>query len=85
MQLICLRTLYGKKPDVKRLRVLGCPVFVHKQTADTKLQPKAEEGVFVGYSTKANAYLVLVRNRLRTVRDLVFDEHLRTSKKMQEN
>ena len=68
-----------------KLRVLGCLVFVHEHGHTRKLNPKAVSGIFVGYSRKANAYLALVGGKVRTVRDLVFDEkfeHAVFSKKM---
>ena len=66
--------LHGKDPDLSRLRVIGCPVFVHEPIKGPKLRSKAVKGVLIGYSEKCNGYEVLVDGRVRTTRDLTFDE-----------
>jgi hypothetical protein len=61
--------LTGKKPDLCRLRVWGCTAFVLKTTAAgrKKLDTKALEGVFVGYSTVSKAWRVLIPSTGRVV------------------
>ena len=49
----------GTKPDLSHLRVFGCPAYVHiEKPARKKLQPKAWQGVFVGYAFDSPAYLI---------------------------
>ena len=41
----------GKKPDVSHLKVFGCIAYVHvPNELHTKLDPKAEKCIFIGYS-----------------------------------
>lgn len=41
----------GRKPDVSKLRVFGCPMFVHvPKEHHKKLDAKAWKGIFLGYS-----------------------------------
>ena len=41
----------GKKPDLSHLKVFGCIAYVHvPDELHTKLDPKAEKCIFIGYS-----------------------------------
>jgi hypothetical protein len=43
----------GKKPNVSHLKVFGCIAYVHVPEEKTsKLNPKAEKCIFIGYSSK---------------------------------
>ena len=53
-------SLYGVSPDLSKLRVPFCKVWYHTESND-KLDPRASEGIFVGYTKSANQYLVLTR------------------------
>ena len=56
---IPLQKVTGSKPDLSHLRVFGCPAFVHIESSRRrKLEPKAWQGVFVGYATDSPAYLI---------------------------
>jgi hypothetical protein len=47
----------GKKPDVSHLRVFGCITYVHvPDEKRSKLDPKAEKCIFIGYSLKQKGY-----------------------------
>jgi transposase InsO family protein len=71
---------FGKRPDVSRLRVFGCPVYVHvPKEKRHKLQPPAEKGFFVGYERGSKAYRVLVNGKVKISRDVTFDETPKTS------
>jgi hypothetical protein len=49
----------GLLPDLDRLRVFGCPCFVHiDKQLRRKLDDRAWKGVFVGYALDSPAYLV---------------------------
>jgi len=43
----------GKKLDVSHLRMFGCIVYVHvPEEKRSKLDPKVEKCIFIGYSLK---------------------------------
>jgi hypothetical protein len=43
----------GKEPDVSHLRVFGCITYMHvPDEKRSKLDPKAEKCIFIGYSLK---------------------------------
>jgi len=47
----------GKKPDVSHLRIFGCISYVHVPNEKrSKLDPKAEECIFIEYSSKQKRY-----------------------------
>ncbi|KMQ88628.1 retrovirus-related pol polyprotein from transposon tnt 1-94 [Lasius niger] len=65
----------GKKPNVKHLRIFGCKVFVTDTTPGKgKFQPRAKEGIFVGYSSESKAYRVWIptERRIHISRDVRF-------------
>lgn len=70
----------GHKPDLKHLKVWGCPAFVYVEQrgfAD-KLGDRAKEGIFVGYDESSKSYLIrLPDGQVHTSRDVVFDETFR--------
>ncbi|KAI3771062.1 hypothetical protein L6452_02215 [Arctium lappa] len=67
----------GRKPNVKFLRVFGCRCYVLNDRENlSKFQPKADEGIFIGYSLQSNAYRVY-NTRTKTViesANVTFDE-----------
>ena len=51
--------VHGAKPDLSRLRVFGCPAYVHvEKDSRRKLDPKAWMGVLVGYASDSPCLLV---------------------------
>ena len=47
----------GIKPDLSHLKVFGCIAYVHiPDELRTKLDPKAEKCVFIGYSLEQKGY-----------------------------
>ncbi|CAH9122363.1 unnamed protein product [Cuscuta epithymum] len=59
--------LFKRTPDISFFRVFGCKCFVlNDRNERSKMDPKAIEGVFIGYSTQSKAYRVYLRER-RTV------------------
>ena len=39
----------GTKPDLSRLRIFGCPFYIHiPKEKRTKLEPSRNKGIFVG-------------------------------------
>ena len=45
--------------DLSRLRVFGCPAYVHiDKSCRRKLDARAWKGVFVGYATDSPVWLV---------------------------
>ena len=74
--------VHGGKPDLSRLRVFGCPAYVHvEKSSRRKLDPKAWMGVLVGYASDSPCWLVYnpaTGNVIRT-QNARFDEHWRDS------
>ena len=67
----------GKKPNVSHLRVFGCIAYVHVPNEKrSKLNPKVEKCIFIGYSLKQKGYRCfnLSIRKLQVSRDVVFDE-----------
>ena len=72
------KAMNGWKPTISFLHVFGCRCFI-KNNRDqlTKFQPKADEAIFLGYSSKSKAYRVLNR-RTRVIEesfDVTFDDN----------
>ena len=66
-----------RKLSISKLSIFGCPVFMRKRDRDvSKLEPKALEGKFVGYTEGDNGYLVYVPNarKVVAVRDVIIKE-----------
>ena len=69
----------GIKPKLSnsKLSIFCCTVFMRKRDRDvSKLEPKALEGKFVGYTEGDNGYLVYVPNtrKVAAVRDVIIKE-----------
>ena len=69
----------GIKPKLSfsKLFIFGCPVFTRKRDRDVnKLEPKALEGKFVGFTEGDNGHLVYVPNtrKVVAVRDVIIKE-----------
>jgi hypothetical protein len=67
----------GRKPDLSHLKVFGCIAYVHVlDELRTKLDPKAEKCVFIGYSLEQKGYRCYnpITREMRVSRDVVFDE-----------
>ena len=65
------------KLSISKLSIFGCTVFMRKRDRDvSKLEPKALEGKFVGYTEGDNGYLVFVPNtrKVVAVRDVIIKE-----------
>jgi hypothetical protein len=67
---------HGRKPAVSHLWVFGCLAFVKELGHISKLDDKSTPGVFIGYTECSKAYRILDpgTQRVRTTRDVVFDE-----------
>jgi hypothetical protein len=67
---------HGRKPAVSHLRVFGCLAFGKELGHIGKLDDRSTPGVFIGYAEGSKAYRILDpgTQRVRTTRDVVFDE-----------
>jgi hypothetical protein len=67
----------GKKPNVSHLKMFGCIAYVHVlDEKRSKLDPKAEKCIFIGYSLEKKGYRCFnpSTQKLQVSRDVVFDE-----------
>jgi hypothetical protein len=67
----------SKKLDVSHLRMFGCIAYVHVHDEKrSKLDPKAEKCIFIGYSLKQKGYRCFNSStrKLQVNKDVVFDE-----------
>ncbi|MCO5562354.1 hypothetical protein L7F22_015980 [Adiantum nelumboides] len=70
----------GKKPNLSHLKLFGCIAYVHvPNELHTKLDPKAEKFIFVGYSIEQKGYRCYKcynpgTRELHVSRDVVFEE-----------
>ena len=69
----------GIKPKlpISKLSIFGCTVFMRKRDREvSKLEPKALEGKFVGYTEGENGYLVYIPNtrKVMAVRYVIIKE-----------
>jgi hypothetical protein len=67
---------HGRKPVVSHLRVFGCLALTKELGHIGKLDDRSTPGVFIGYAEGSKAYRILDpgTQRVRTARDVVFDE-----------
>ena len=68
---------YGVKPDVSYFRVFGSLCYAHvPKPLRRKLDSKARECIFVGYSSTSKAYRLwcLQKKKIVIARDVIFDE-----------
>jgi transposase InsO family protein len=52
----------GHPPDLSKFRIPFCRVWFHRKTSD-KMDPRAIEGVFIGYQSSKNHYMVMAKDR----------------------
>ncbi|MCO5599410.1 hypothetical protein L7F22_053513 [Adiantum nelumboides] len=67
----------GKKPDVSHFKVFGCIAYMHvPDEFRTKLDPKAEKCVLIGYSVEQKGYKCYnpITRQVRVSKDVLFDE-----------
>jgi len=67
----------GKKLDFSHLRMFGCITYVHVvKEKRSKLDPKAEKCIFIGYSLEQKGYRCFnpSTRKLQVNIDVVFDE-----------
>lgn len=79
---------FGKKPDLKHLRIFGCPIYIHiPKEKRTKLEPSRKRGIFVGYSETSKAYRIYIpgQRNIELSRDVIFDEDTAFKRSKDEN
>ena len=70
--------MFGKKPDLSHLRVLGCKCYVHIPNSNRqKLDQKCYEAIFIGYPGGTKGYKVydVKKDRFMISRDVSFFEN----------
>ncbi|KAG6623218.1 Copia protein [Phytophthora cinnamomi] len=70
-------TVYKSKPNVKHMRIFGCKAYVlTPKEKRLKWDPKAREGIFMGYEERSKAYRVydIEAGQVVISRDVTFDE-----------
>jgi hypothetical protein len=67
---------HGRKSRVSHLLVFGCLAFTKELAHISKLDDRSTLGVFIGYAEDSKAYRIIDpgTQRVRTARDVVFDE-----------
>jgi hypothetical protein len=68
---------FGSKPDISVLRAFGSTAFVHipKERRESKLLPRAEKGIMVGYPEYGKGYRILMPDGgIVMSRHVTFDE-----------
>ncbi|OWZ01134.1 Copia type Polyprotein [Phytophthora megakarya] len=75
--------LFGKKPDLTKVRVCGSVGFVYVPKRKNKLSPKAEPALLLGFAHTAPGYrlLHLRTGRIVEAKDVKFREDVTVSKK----
>lgn len=77
----------GRKPTVSFLKVFGCVAYYYiPKQIRSKFQPKAEKGIFIGYSKESRGYRVynIENSRIYAVRTAKFNELEKGSKLLSE-
>ena len=72
----------GRVPSVKFFRVFGCLAYFHiPKNHRNKLEPKADKGIFMGYSLRRQAYRIYKPDddKIIEVRTARFDETIKGS------
>ena len=72
-----LEIINGLRPSVKHMRVFGCRAFVlTPKEKRSKWDPKAREGLFMGYEEVSKAYRIydIEADQVVISRDVTFDE-----------
>lgn len=73
------QTLYGQKPDLSKLRVIGCLAYVHiPRELRHKLSVKSRRTSLIGYDDKTKAYRCFdpTTRKILISRDVVFNEQV---------
>jgi hypothetical protein len=67
---------YGKKPELKNLRIFGSKVFYKINTKLQKLDDRSREGIFIGYDEDGYTYRILDKEKGTIIysRDVKFYE-----------
>jgi hypothetical protein len=67
----------GKKPKIGHFRIFGCLTYSHVPSEKrTKLKPKTEKGILVGYSKTSKDFRIYIPSLRKTVvrRDVRYEE-----------
>jgi len=79
---------FGRKVNVKHLRVFGCPAYAHVPKAKRgKFDVKSEPRIFIGYCDNVKGYKLLdpVTKKISISGNVLFDEKFESVKQTQED
>ena len=64
-----------KKPDISNMHIFGSTCFAYIQNP-SKLEPRSEKGIFIGYDPQSPAYLIYFpeSEEIKRVRSVIFHE-----------
>ena len=70
--------LNGRTPSISHLRIFGCKCYVHDNGKNSlgKFDPRSDEAIFLGYSSRSKAYKVFNKttNKVEESIHVIFDE-----------
>src|ERR1044072_2606708 len=59
--------MVGKKPNVSYFKVFGAPCWIREPHHQSKFEPKAYEGIMIGYGLESHTYRVFNKNHHKIV------------------
>lgn len=73
---------YGYDPDLKKIKVFGCPVYslIHKEDRKGKLSERSKRLFLVGYCDNGYRLWNPTTRKIEFARNVIFDEERRTEK-----
>jgi hypothetical protein len=77
------RMFTRKKPEVRHLKIFGCPVFIHIPKEKTnKMEPSGKKRIFVGYCQVSKSFRIYIPGHchIEISRDVTFDEEVALKK-----
>lgn len=69
----------GNTPTLKYFRIFGSKCYIRRDEYIGKFDPKSDEGIFLGYSSKSKAYRCFnkILQKINESANVKIDEHFR--------